>query len=365
MPICTEQIKISIVIVIQKERTKTDKRQCRLFQSTIRRRVGKKQAFLILIKGRFLGIRDDEIEPSITVVIPTVYTHRTFSDPFLIITDTDEQAFIRESAIAVVMIQEVAVGIVGDVNIWKPVIIVVTDNSCHAPPFSRVCYTCCRRNIRKSAITVVLVEYIGGAFITARMPVTDNPLKSCDRHRQFVYQVVDDKNIQITIYVEIEIDGCDTPEIVINTGNFSDICKSAVPIISVECVLPKVCDIEIGITIIINIACSGCHPVTCVPCPRNFGNVRKTSISIVAIKHVSESCLLWVLLRLRNIATVHKIEVNIAIGVVIKKDNTGPHRLNDMLMLGFTVTVFEVDACCFGDIHEDRRLRSGTAYKGN
>ena len=365
MPICTEQIEVSIVIVIQKERTKTDKRQRRLFQSTVRCRIGKKQSFLILIKGRFLGIRDDEIEPPITVVIPAVHTHGTFSNTLLIITDTDEQAFIRESAIAVVMIQEVAVGIVGDVNIWKPVIIVVTDNSCHAPPFSRVCYTCCCRNIRKSAVAVVLVEYISGAFITARMSVTDDPLKSRDRHRQFIYQVVDDKNIQITIYIKIEIDGCDTPEIVINTGDFSDICKGAVPIVSVECVLPKVSDIEIGITIIINIACSGCHPVPCVPCSRNLGNVRKTSISIVAIEHVFESRLLWVLLRLRNIATVHKIEVNITIGVVIKKDNTGPHCLNDMLMLGFTVAVFEVDACCFGDIHEDRRLRGGTAYKGN
>jgi hypothetical protein len=62
---------------------------------------------------------------------------------------------------------------------------------------------------------------------------------------------------------------------------------------------------------------------------------------------------------------VNKIEIRVAIGIVIKKDGTGSHRLNNMFMFGFTVAVFEVDARCFGDIHEDRRLCASIAYKDN
>ena len=52
-------------------------------------------------------------------------------------------------------------------------------------------------------------------------------------------------------------------------------------------------------------------------------------------------------------AAVDKINISVAIGVVIKKDSTGAHRFDDVLVFGFAVGMFEVYACFFGDIDED------------
>ena len=75
MPIRTENIEVSIVIVIQKEGTEPDKRQRRLLQAAFHGSVRKEEAFFILIERRLLRIRYDKIEPAIAVIVAAVNPH--------------------------------------------------------------------------------------------------------------------------------------------------------------------------------------------------------------------------------------------------------------------------------------------------
>ena len=88
------------------------------------------------------------------------------------------------------------------------------------------------------------------------------------------------------------------------------------------------------------------------------------AIAFVAVEDISEFSWLRVLSGLWNATTVNKIEVGIRIGIVNQKRTT-PEPIVSMICLCSVLpfAMFEVDACFFRDIHEDRWLCGSTANK--
>ena len=90
----------------------------------------------------------------------------------------------------------------------------------------------------------------------------------------------------MSVQIEIEIDSCDAPTVVINTGGFGDVGERAIAVVSVEGIFSKVCDVKISVAIVIDIRCGGGHAVSRVASARDFSDIGKASISIVAIKGI-------------------------------------------------------------------------------
>ena len=91
----------------------------------------------------------------------------------------------------------------------------------------------------------------------------------------------------MAVQIEIEINRCDAPTLVINTGGFGDVGERAVAVVSVEDVLSEVCDVKFSVAIVIDIACCCGHAVSGVAGARDVSDIGKPSISIVAIEGVS------------------------------------------------------------------------------
>ena len=151
-------------------------------QAALHSRVGEEDALLIFIECRLLRIRNDEIEPTIAVIVAAINAHGTFRDTVFIIPAADEEAFIGERAIAVVSVEEIAVGIVRDVNIGKAIVIIIAGDGGHAAAFVGVRHSRFRCDVSERAITVVSVKHICGASIAARMPIADDAFVSLNRH---------------------------------------------------------------------------------------------------------------------------------------------------------------------------------------
>src|SRR5947207_15987194 len=111
-----------------------------------------------LIKGKPHIVGDEKVQVPVAIVVHKAAT----GAPALLLTPKPGLlGQIRESAIAVIAVENVLPE-AGAENIVKAVVVIVTHTNATSPT-NRVqpCFFC---NVRESAVTIVFVETIGGAF---------------------------------------------------------------------------------------------------------------------------------------------------------------------------------------------------------
>ena len=142
-------------------------------------------------------------------------------------------------------------------------------------------------DIRKRFVTVVAIECIGRAFIQGRMTIGLNavfPAWTVGNIR-CVDKIVHNEQIEVSVPIIVQKAGAATPRWITDTRVSRDICKSAITVVTVENIDPKIGHVKIYIAIVVIIGASRALSVvaaishTCSRC-----NVSKSSIAVVTVE---------------------------------------------------------------------------------
>ena len=220
--------------------------------------------------GLFPEVGDQYIVVSIIIVIPKSNAHAPLQLAAFTIGSTYHPADFGKSPIAVILIEEVGTRIVGHIDIWISIVVVISANHAETVELLMIHDVCCLGHIREGTIPFIAVQYIRLSLHAAWSEVD---FKAFPRVRLLwsslneVFKVDVVCNVQVQVSIDVVIKkrtSCAEP-FVSHFCNFCHICKSSIPLVAVQDVFPVIGHIDIWISIVVVIPDSATHPPTSVP----------------------------------------------------------------------------------------------------
>ena len=289
MSVRNEQIQPTVIVKIDEIDTPRQITETLLADASGETHLVEKPALRVVIETirLILKVCNHDIKIAVVVEIAEVRTHPAIGASLLAECYTCEKRVLchLNSRIAIISIEEIRGGIVSNKDIHIAIVIyIAADNP---QPFS-ICaaYTGFRRYIRKSAITVVMIENICSTLQCLRRAIRPNALPSafwvCLR---IELNVVDDIEIQITIGIKVYKSTTAAKLVATNSSELGNICKSAVAVVAIEDIRSVVRHIDVGETVVVVITDAASQSIACIA-DRRFHCYIGEGVSIVAIEAV-------------------------------------------------------------------------------
>jgi hypothetical protein len=150
---------------------------------------------------------------------------------------------------------------------------------------------------------------------------------------------------------------CTEPEIRSSeAGGCCYVRKGPVAVVSVENVLPDTHDEQVRIPIIVEVSSCRSHHVPGALDSGSGGYIRKAPAPVVVVEPVPMN--LVVLLEGWTPSAVDKIDVNVAVPVVVEYGDAPWHRFDLVFLRRRRVLKTEIEPRRFGDVLEDRNNRA-------
>ncbi len=278
MRLGNEQVLPAVIVVIEEPHSPSGVELRNCAQSGAIRRIVKSSIPQIREQRVSLigEICNDEVGPSIIVIVGTIDAHARKGSTTAVYTNTRHHADLLESTIALVAKQELRHGVIGNHNVRPTVTVEVADRNAEA--LARLLNTCLLRNQTELAITVVVIEerrdrleYIWvtvgtiASLMFAAVDVVKRP-----------FQVSGDDEIQPTIFVIVEPCSAGRPTSTGHSCAIGDIGKGSVAIVVVQSVAAKACNEDVLVAVIVVIGYRDASRVSLSTEPRRFGDVFKS-----------------------------------------------------------------------------------------
>ena len=193
---------------------------------------------------------------------------------------------------------------------------------------------------------------------------------------QSVVHVVAHEKVQPTVSIVIQQGGTHAPRR-IGAVTHGDLGEGAVAVVPIHSVLAEVGDVEVDPAIVVDVPRRRPHSVAERDDSALRGHVGKAQVGrpvrvhvqIVSKEPVSERRLfrrrkegvVQVLAGSQHL-TLHQVDVQIAVVVVVEEGAPGPHHFAEVILSGHSVEVAKVDSDSLGDVLE--KIGTGVASLG-
>ena len=229
------------------------------------------------------------------------------------------------------MEEEVVEFVVGDEDVHPAVEVEIGNTGAH--PLSRVRADArLGRDIPESPVAVIEKQLVGGLLIEFRIAVVPPARCRADRLRADVpAQVVDHKQIEQPVVVDIDPRGADRPERavlaigLIDFRLFGHVGEGAVSVVAIEPVAMDAADKEVLVAVVVVVADGGGCVVAAAGQAGLLRDIRKMALAIVGKQPVG--VLGRGLLQRSDIGAVGEEDVQVAVVVVVEDRDPAGHGL--------------------------------------
>ena len=248
-------------------------------------KIGKAPPAIVPVEGvgfaRVIGY--EKIGVPVVVKIAEVHSHTGFGVPIFIVLHPGSQAALDKVPPSV-FVEKIWRAVVGHVNIRIAVQVAVCKG--HAQPPSHRMDSHPLGHIDKAS-PIVAIEHISNGRVGAWLAVKANrPPLALDIALQAEMHIIDHKEVQISIVVEIQKSGAGAPAPVAHAGHLGDVRKAAAAVIAQQHIGAEVGRVEILIPIVVEIARRTSHAVAPVAGPGLDTEIGESPIAGVAIEAV-------------------------------------------------------------------------------
>ena len=155
--------------------------------------------------------------------------------------------------------------------------------------------------------------------------------------REVGIDVVGGVEVEIAVAVGIE-KGSARPKA--SVGSFENFDERSIPAVSKQGIRSDVDHIEVGEAVVVVVSDGTSHSPTFVTDSRVLGDVSKSPLALVAVQAVpahGHRC------PVDELHSVHEVEVEVAVAVVVEQCRSAPERAHDVLLRLVATDVDEVD----------------------
>ena len=341
MPVCNENVLVTVVIVIQKADAPAEVAMCMLRDARRNRGINEKIVAFVVIErvSLILEVAYRRVKSSIVIVVGESGTHPCFFLSRVAAADTGKQSDFFKSAIASVLKEVVEILVIRDVNVGIAIVVNIPDGDSEPVRRRNVCKAVL---FGEGAVAVVMIKAVRLRWITARAAVNRDALPVA----RFVCEgriigVIGNVEFEKSIVVQFGERAASAPLRVSDVCCLRDIGEGGIAVVAVKDVRSEVCHIDVNVAIVIVIAGRRANPVARIAYACGRGNIGKRSVAVIAIENVRwqfpvRFCCLS--------SRVDEVNVKIAIVIVIKKTAARAVLFVEKPFAAFAVGVLEMDA---------------------
>ena len=176
--------------------------------------------------------------------------------------------------------------------------------------------------------------------------------------------VTGNENVQAAVTVVVAKAWACGPVAERNAGSFGHVGKCSVVVVVVQPVFAVVSDVEVGPAIVVVIADRAAESPSVIRHARDVGNVGESSVMIIMEERGMRR--LGFAVQRVECRTIHKVDVEPAVVVVVKKADAGSDRFQDKILLRRAHLVLpHSQAGFFRDVLKDDRAILDEAARGD
>lgn len=230
-----------------------------LFEPQLAAGVGEEQVAVVVVeRGVVLGkISDEHVLQAVAVEVGGVDPHTGLGFAFGTDAGPAPGADLAELAVAVVAIEVMDVGVVGDVHVDVAVAVQVRGQDAQSIGFGRVGHAHFGGRVDERAVAAIVEEVVVAAAQSERADhhldlVAPSIGALAGEHlRQRASHVVGDVQVQVAVSVGVEKGRSGAPARVGHTGLLTDFLERAVATIAVERVEAEIGDVQVDVSVVV------------------------------------------------------------------------------------------------------------------
>src|SRR5215204_3800907 len=233
MTIRQDQIRITVVVVIEKAQAPTTEQTRR--RSDFARSINKGQVFLVLIKTEQLlvDVGHEQVLPAVAVIVCRIDTHPGSRRARIAVSDTRQQPDLLKFSFPLIYEKKVLERVVRDEEIHQAVVVYVSSNRSKrfAKPGGDARIL---TDVEKLSSSLIVEEKARSRFEHTRHAViaaTDAVIATEDRSGSAVLHKAGDKEIEFAVVVVIEKRRTGRPIGRSDSGLVRNVCKGAVAVV--------------------------------------------------------------------------------------------------------------------------------------
>src|SRR5882762_3417993 len=299
---------------------------------------------------------------AVVVEIGEIGAHPREGLAVLIVSNARQQPNLGERAVSIVVIQEALHGIVGNKNIDETIAVVVREGYSQSLAI-RIGDSRLGGNVGEGAVAIVAVENVGNTVIVVGMTigaVTRSALAAVAVGAKSPIDVTGHEQVELAVIVVVEESGARAPPAGGDSGRFRDVGERAISVVVVQRVAAVVGHVDIFEAVVVIVAHGDAHSVVVLRHSgeaRLFRDVGKRAVGVLVIEPVRELPVglvgeLAVRHGIVDLCAIDKEDVEPSIVVVIQQCYAASHGLDQVLVRGRGVFVFEIDSRGLGDVRE-------------
>src|SRR5262249_21234237 len=297
-------------------------------------------------------IPDDQAGPATPVIIRSVRSHSRSGDSCFAERDSCGHAYVGESAVAFVAVQLVRLRVVCDKQVHPSVAVVINQRHSErlrcgivqSRPLGHVLERAVSFVVvQRRAVTLIRFRRAIGLVLavqSAMEVLVDGP-----------FDVVADKQVQLSILVVIEPNGARGESGIVYAGPSGNVLKLAVALIAEQMIRTEAGYINVYEAVIVVVGDRTTKPVHFDRKPCLAGHVGKSTVTVVVVKR-------GIRLLALMIGPVHRIDqqdVLPTIVVVVQERASGSNGFGQELLAVSTAVVLELNPCLRGNVGKSRR----------
>src|SRR3954471_23291193 len=310
----------------------------------------------------FLGeVRHEQAETSAVIVVAKRDAHAPLLGTVLADCHAKRKRLLLEGAVLLIDVHEVGSGIVRDIQVGPPVVVVIEPGDAQSEVSAGIAYARLLGDVGEVAVPVIVKEEIGFTRETARPALHRNAaiftrlvLAEFGQSREVDLDVAADEEIELSIVIVVREAAAGRPSARADARTPGDVLERAVVAIVIEAVSPDTGDVHVLPAVAIHVGGADAHPPAGMCQPRLLGDVFEPAMTEIVVERAARG------IRVAGSFDGQRVdEINIrqTVVVVVEQRDAAAHRFHDELLFGGGV-MLERDPRVFRDIAKQKRRGS-------